>query len=444
MFSRAAFVLPFLAVLPMACVAPTAQDAPANPDEGWVDLFNGKDLTGWVNVNCADDTFTPTEDGMLYCNGLPTGVMRTEKMYRNFVAEFEYKHMVTGGNAGFFVWADALTSKGVPFSRSIEVQIIDGWESENWTSHGDVFAIHGARMTPDRPHPAGWERCLPSERRANGTGEWNKFQITAVDGTIKLAVNGKEVAGGYDIQPRQGYLCLESEGGEVYFRNLRIKELPSIDPLDTALVATEDVGFKSIYNGRDFEGWDFKPEHDGSWVAKDWRLDYDGKSSDLWSLAEYGDMEMIVDWRWTGPAHKAMLPVVLANGDEDKNADGTPMRVEVDECGDSGVYLRGSSKSQVNIWCWPVGSGEVYGYRTDRRMSPEVRAGVTPTVNADAPLGEWNRFHIKMVGDRLSVALNGQVVIENAQLPGVAERGRIALQNHGNPLQFANIYIKEL
>jgi hypothetical protein len=120
------------------------------------------------------------------------------------------------------------------------------------------------------------------------------------------------------------------------------------------------------------------------------------------------------------------------------------MHEEIDECGDSGIYLRGSSKSQINIWCWSVGSGEVYGYRTDGSMPAEVRAGVTPSENADAPLGQWNRFHITMVGDRLTVVLNGKTVIENAQLPGVAERGRIALQNHGSPLEFANIYIREL
>jgi hypothetical protein len=77
-------------------------------------------------------------------------------------------------------------------------------------------------------------------------------------------------------------------------------------------------------------------------------------------------------------------------------------------------------------------------------MPPSVRAGVTPKVNADSPLGQWNRFHITMVGDRLTVVLNGKTVVEDAELPGVAARGRIALQHHGSPLEFANIYIREL
>ena len=123
---------------------------------------------------------------------------------------------------------------------------------------------------------------------------------------------------------------------------------------------------------------------------------------------------------------------------------GKQKEVEVDDAGDSGIFLRGSAKSQINIWCWPAGSGEVYGYRTDKSQPPEVRAGVTPKVKADKPLGQWNRFEITMKGDRLTVVLNGQTVIENAQLPGVSKRGKLALQHHGDPVEFANIYIKEL
>ena len=112
--------------------------------------------------------------------------------------------------------------------------------------------------------------------------------------------------------------------------------------------------------------------------------------------------------------------------------------------GDSGIYLRGSSKAQVNMWCRPCGSGEVYGYRTDNSQPAEVRAAVTPKTVADRPIGQWNRFLITMRGDRLSVKLNGQLVIENARLPGVAAKGPIALQHHGDPIEFANIFIREL
>jgi hypothetical protein len=125
------------------------------------------------------------------------------------------------------------------------------------------------------------------------------------------------------------------------------------------------------------------------------------------------------------------------------------------ENADSGIYLRGFSKSQVNIWCWPIGSGEVYGYRTDRAQPPEVRAGVTPKVRADRPVGEWNSFEITMRGDKLTVLLNGQEVLRDAALPGIPAEGPIGLQHHGgfkdgrylpasSLVQFRDIQIKEL
>ena len=157
-------------------------------------LFNGKDLAGWVPVNVAPETFT-ARDGLIVSTGKPTGVLRTDRPYENFVLELEWRHMQPRGNAGLFVWSDALPAVGVPFTRSFEVQILDGQNGPNYTSHGDVFGIWGAKMTPDRPHPAGWMRCLPSEKRARPSPEWNHYRLTSRDGVLKLEVNGKEVSG---------------------------------------------------------------------------------------------------------------------------------------------------------------------------------------------------------------------------------------------------------
>ncbi len=412
----------------------------------WVPLFNGRDLSGWVPVNVAPETFTVRE-GIIVSTGKPTGVMRTDRQYENFELELEWKHIVPGGNAGLFVWSDAVTAPGVPFTRSIEVQVLDGRNTATYTSHGDVFSIHGARMTPDRPHPSGAERCLPSEWRAKPAGEWNHYRVVCRDGVLKLSVNGKEVSGGTKCWPRKGYICLESEGSECHFRNIRIKELPSTGakPEETASLAE---GFVSIYNGLNLDGWKTSPELLAHWKAQDWTLDYDGKCQapepHLWTKKSYRDFVMICDWRWKDKGGKARLPVILPSGEYGKNADGTQQTEEVIDAGDSGIYLRGNDKSQVNIWCWPNGSGEVYGYRTDPAMPASVKAGVTPKEKADKPIGEWNRFIITMKGDRLTVQLNGKTVIEQAQLPGVPAEGPIALQHHGAALQFANIYIKEL
>ncbi|HZM00463.1 MAG TPA: DUF1080 domain-containing protein [Planctomycetota bacterium] len=425
--------------VPSPAAAPKAP-APSDP----VALFNGRDLSGWVNVNCAPDTWV-ARDGMIVCSGKPTGVLRTERMYENFVLELEYRHLVPGGNAGLFIWSDALTARGQPFTRSIEVQVMDGVETEHYTSHGDVFSIHGARMTPDRPHPDGWERCLPSEKRARPAPEWNHYRVICRDGALKLEVNGQEVSGGREITPRKGYLCLESEGSEVHFRNLTLRELPpTAPPLTPELVATADEGFRSLYDGASLAGWREEAGHEGHWRADDWRLSYDGQGESLWTTEDFGDFELIADWRWTGPATEQQRPVILASGEVERDAAGAERTVAVQDAGDSGLYLRGSSKGQVNIWCWPVGSGEVYGYRTDAALPAAVRAAVTPRVPADAPLGQWNRFHVTLRGERLTVVLNGQTVIEDAELPGLPARGPLALQHHGAPIQFANLYLREL
>src|SRR5581483_7291919 len=257
----------------------------------------------------------------------------------------------------------------------------------------------------DRPHPNGWARCLPSERRAKGGGEWNHYRIEANNGSIKLAVNGKVVSGVSECNPRKGYLALESEGAECHFKNIKIKELPggNAKPEETADLAR---GFVQLYTGIELLNWKADPKNQGHWKPKDWVLDYDGKGTDLWSAKEYGDFELICDWKFTAKPKKMKRPVILPSGDYKLDGAGKMEEVDVLDAGDSGIYLRGTSKAQVNMWCWPIGSGEVYGYRTDKSVSPEVRAGVTPKVKADYPLGQWNRFHITMKGDRLTVVLN--------------------------------------
>ncbi len=225
-------------------------------------------------------------------------------------------------------------------------------------------------------------------------------------------------------------------------------------------VAEQDDGFRSLFNGEDLSGW-IIPEGDGGhWKVEDGVIDYDAMSQapgdkNLWSEEEFDDFVLRLDWRIKEtPFVNQNTRIIRPDGTYQRDADGNPISIAVPDS-DSGIYLRGMSKAQVNIWCWPVGSGEVWGYRTDSEMPPEVVAGVTPNTMADNHIGEWNSFEITMVDDRLTVELNGVVVIEDAQLPGVDDRGPIALQHHGSKVdgewtsspslvQFRNIYIKEL
>jgi hypothetical protein len=340
-----------------------------------------------------------------------------------------------------------VTAAGVPITRAIEVQVLDGRNSETYTSHGDIFSIHGAVLTPDRPHPKGAMRCLPSEQRCKPSPEWNHYHVTCRDGVIKLAVNGKEVSGGSACRPRKGYICLESEGTECHFRNIRVKELPSSNPPPEE-IATADEGFRALYTGLDLRGWRNDEGHEGHWQPKDWRLSYDGGSEasdpNLWTEREYGDFVMICDWRLTAKPEKKLRRVLLPSADFATNDDGSLKLAEIDDAGDSGIYLRGNAKSQVNIWCSPVGSGEVHGYVTDKQLPPEVRTALIPREAADKPPGQWNRFVITMKGDRVTVNLNGRTVIDDGLLPGVPPRGRIGLQHHRSPVEFANLYVREL
>jgi sialate O-acetylesterase len=421
-------------------------------EAGFVDLFNGKDLAGWSNINTAPSTWSVKAGGtrdasepVIACTGHPTGLLRTDRMYENFVLECEWRHLESGGNSGLFVWSDALTARGQPFTRALEVQIMDGAEGDGFTSDGDIFPIHGATMTPENGRGNG-NRAFPTERRLRPSPEWNHYRVECNNGEVSLAVNGKVVTRGKQANPRKGYICLEAEGSPVEFRSIRIKELPP-SGATSAQTALEAQGFVPLYTGVDFSGWKFTDAHKGHWKADDWTIDFDGggpDASDLWSEKSYKDFVLICDWRWTARGVATQRPVILPSGLYEKGPDGKDKTVEVMDAGDSGIYLRGSSKSQVNMWCWPIGSGEVYGYRTDESQPPDVRAGVTPKEVADAPIGQWNRFVITMKGDRLTVELNGKTVLKEARLPGVAPEGPIALQFHGSPIQFGNIYIKEL
>jgi hypothetical protein len=238
---------------------------------------------------------------------------------------------------------------------------------------------------------------------------------------------------------RAGHIAWLGHGDKVAFRNIRIAETPPPAYVEGVMAA----GFKRLFDGKSLTGW--KHADNPEWVVSNRILKHSGRRgepADLWTEKEFGDCTLVFDWRWSGKGPLKMQPVVLPDGSNKIGADGKPELIEVEEL-DSGVYLRGSTAAQVNLWNWTVGSGEVYGYRTNPQMSAEVRAQVTPKTKADRPLGEWNRMMITIKGDRLSVSLNGRLVIDNAQLPGVPAKGRIGLQHHGAAIDFANIWIKE-
>jgi pimeloyl-ACP methyl ester carboxylesterase len=216
---------------------------------GWDELT----LADFVNVNGAADTWTEV-DGSIVCTGVPLGGARTQHPYTNFELSLDWKHHTHAGNSGVFLWCPESAFTDLPpgqLPRSgIEVQVLDlgyeeNWESSkgapsNWfTSHGDVFPVGASSMvaaTPTIEYGTGESRytvgnptstrSFPTERLVHPAGEWNHYHVRAIDGEVRLSVNGKEVNGGTECAPAEGYLALEAEGALVEYRNLRIRTLP--------------------------------------------------------------------------------------------------------------------------------------------------------------------------------------------------------------------------
>lgn len=197
--------------------------------------------TDFTNVNCQPSTWSWT-NGLIRCTGQPVGVIRTTQTVTNLELVVEWRHLQSGGNSGVFLWATpesiAALEKGQGrLPAGIEVQVLDHGYTEQYerdakkkadwfTTNGDVFPTQNAKMKPFPPVSPSGDRSFPRKNLSKGVGEWNHYYVRAINGEVRLWVNGEEVSGGTGCKPATGYLCLESEGAPIEFRNLRIRELP--------------------------------------------------------------------------------------------------------------------------------------------------------------------------------------------------------------------------
>lgn len=213
---------------------------------GFVSLFNGKDLTNWVDVNTSPETWS-VRDGLLVCSGKPIGVMRSARQYENFILVIEWRHMEAGGNSGVFLWSDAVPQQS-RLPKGMEVQMLelewprinakaDGTPQHPGYVSGELFGAGGMRAVPENPRG---NRSMSHEMRCKGKGEWNRYVVVAVDGTVKLSINGKFVNGIREADLRKGYLCLEAEGAEIHFRRIEIMELPGGRAADLGMTLDGD------------------------------------------------------------------------------------------------------------------------------------------------------------------------------------------------------------
>jgi len=219
------FILTFIAL--------TASSAFAEGPFEYRPLFNGEDLTGWVDVNTSEDTWT-VQDGLLVCSGHPIGVMRSDRQYENFILHIEWRHMEPGGNSGVFAWSEGTVPEGKRLPTGMEIQMLElDWVNQHRDAngepapiayvHGELFGAGGMTATPSNPRGS---RSKSLENRCLEHGQWNYYDVVCVNGTVQLSVNGKFVNSIRDASYKKGYLCLESEGAEIHFRNIQIMELP--------------------------------------------------------------------------------------------------------------------------------------------------------------------------------------------------------------------------
>ena len=354
---------------------------------GFKPLFNGENFSGWVPVNTAPSTWL-IKDNMLICSGKPIGELRTERMYQNFIMEVEWRHMKPKGNAGIFVWADDITARGQPFHRGIEVQVLENsyGNTKGYTTHGDIFPIHGATMTP--VNGRGGSRAFPVENRSRPSPDWNHYRIVCNDGNISLAVNGKVVTKGKNSNPRKGYICIESEGGVVHYRNMIIKELPNT-PVKPEQIAIMDRGYRCLYSGVDFSGW----KATNGWRSHDWQFRFHGSKDEVDTSLEseelFGDYGFIFDVRVS---------------DETK-----PLKFQ----------LRGKDISAIQV-------------------APDMYKGDLVLKGRN-----WNRFVGELRGNHLTLSLNDKKIFDGKKIEGLPLKGPIRIVPTG-PISMANIYVRPL
>ncbi len=416
--------------LPAACAEDEGASAPpplGKPDkEGFISLFNGKNLTGWVgSVNGYG-----VEDGVMFCKPRGGGNLMTAHQFGDFILKFDLK-LPAGANNGLAIRAPL---KDNPAYAGMELQILDN------------TAPRYAKLRAVQYHGSIYDVVAAKRGHLKPVGEWNTQEVRAIGPKITVILNGETIVDADldevrktakpellkrhpGINRDKGHIGWLGHGSKVEFRNIRIKPFP---PYTAGPHNTPPEGFTALFNGKDLTGWKglvgnpktrakmtdeqlaaAQQKADervkAHWNIEDGTLVFDGKDGPLCTAKDYGDFEMFVDWK-------------------------------IHAGGDSGIYLRGSP--QVQIWCRKEGSGGLYNNRKNPRK---------PLVCADNAPEQWNRFRIRMIGERVWVWLNGEKVVDNTVMENYWDRGKpiyptgqIELQNHGSTLWFRNIYIREI
>ena len=465
---------------------------PETIDEGFVSLFNGKDLTGWYGskkyavqtIEMKLNNGTTRQVPVIACqpnakgDAKDFGNLLTVKEYKNFILRFDFL-MPENGNNGLGIRTPGPDVDAAYFGMC-ELQLLDDGGS----------AYYDAKAKKDKLHPYQYTGSIygvvPSRRDnvgkqiwgkdANFTGGgsyvrkpgmWNFEEVRVIGSEIEVYLNGYLVTKGDvskfkgdgdtpdgkkhpGLHNAKGHIGWLGHGHAVMWKNIRIKELPDDAQMGVACPRSRmktPAGFTAYFNGDPAqlktmwkgvttdEGFDnpkvrqaATPEkraemqkkadaqRDAHWSVRNGNLYFDGYQGgySLATAKDFKDFELWADWR------------------------------TMSVTGDSGLYLRGSP--QVQIWDvynqWGIGSGGLY----NNKKNPSE-----PILVADNAVGDWNRFHVIMRGEKVTVWLNGLLVVDNVPLENYWDREQpifpveqLELQCHGDPTEWRNIFIKEL
>jgi hypothetical protein len=434
----------------------------------WRSLFSGESLDGWIG----DTEGYAAENGVLVCRKGGKNLM-TDKEYGDFVLQLEFK-LEESGNNGIGI---RVPKDGHPASDAMEIQILDhdGSRYSGTADMGDGTTRQLSWLKPWQHHGSIYGIMPPRVGYLKPVGQWNQQTIVAVDDHIMVILNGAVIVDAFldETTPvdgnehpgrnrQQGHIVLAGHDDRVEFRNLRLADLSVAPPKPQSQADNSPpAGFTSLFNGHDLSGWKGLAHRSaverralsgdalnaaqaaadetmrGHWSVIDGVLTYDGKGESLCTARDYGDFEFYLDWKIPPGA-------------------------------DSGIYLRGTP--QVQIWDpWdprvkpgaePPATAEewVAAYANGRNLGSgglwnNKRWRNSPTTLADLPPGQWNTFLIRMVGDKVTIWLNGQLIVDRVALENYWDKtgtiplvraDQIELQHHGSELYFKNIYLREL
>ncbi len=382
----------------------TASRDDGEGDSGWVDLFNGQDLTGWTGG--APGAWAVVDGEIVTAQPGRGWWLRTDRMYRDFELELDF-WMPEGGNSGLAVRG---SSGGDPAFTGFEIQMLD--------THGQAPGLRNCGSV--------YEAIAPSAMAVNEPGEWNTYRVRLVGDTLDVWLNGVRIHDGQRLDERgffrkesqklplnarapTGYISLQDHGHAFRFRNIRLKDL-SPDP--------EPVGMRHLIsdmNGDSPRGW-FQ-EDAGSWSVEHGALIGRGGPGHLFTNDEFTDFELRT-------------------------------LVKINDRGNSGVYFRVQPNPDPNV-PWPMGYEAQVDQHDPKNYTgcvyniawPETAPGKDGPITRDEA---WFDYRVRVEGERVRTWIDGVPMID-AELSEFAS-GRIAVQGHhaGNVVMYKDMRIIEL